>query len=100
MIKENEYFMDLENLEVWRNELIKKLVPDEKSNCIGFYKERFDQKNLEFNNNLFDCRIIEIVTNISINSKNFKNLITKAGFKLLDVTYGPKDFKFLIQKIE
>ena len=98
MIGENEQYIDMEELEVWRTELINRLVPDKKINCIGFYEERVDPRDPEFHKKLFDCKIIEIVTNISINTEKFKDQIIKAGYRLLDVMYGSDNFKFLIQK--
>ena len=85
---------------IQHNKLIKRIVLDKKSNCEKYYKNSLVQKNLGNNRDFGDCEIFKIITEISIDTKNFKNFIKEAKYKLLDQAYGPDEFQFFVQKLK
>jgi hypothetical protein len=97
---EREYERIFEGLEGRHKDLLKRLIPHSKFNCIGYYKELPNQSALENNEVLSNCDIIEILTDISINVEIFKKIIKWAGYRLLDLNYGPESLQFLIKKVE
>ena len=66
---------------------------------MGIYKSPLNLENLESNEDLCDCNILEIIADFSIDIKNFMNLIKKASFRLLDMTYATDGFHFLVRNV-
>jgi hypothetical protein len=100
MISESEYKKDFEGLMVWHDDLLLRLIPHSRYNCIGYYEELTSYSDLENKKELFNCNIIEVLTEISININSFKDLLNWTGYRLLDITYSPDYFHFFIQKVE
>jgi hypothetical protein len=94
------YIDEFEDQEEWQDELLVRLIPDSNYNCIGYFDEPIKGSGLDTNKELSDCEIIEVVTKISINVNSIRELITQAGYRLLDIVYGPDRFHFFIQKIK
>lgn len=98
MVNKSENNNHLINKEAQFNELIKGITPNAKFICINFFEDSLVKRSLGNNKNLTTCDIIEIVTHISINTKKFRDLIKKVGYRLFDVTYEPDGFHFFVRK--
>lgn len=81
------------------NELTDGIVLVGELNCVGLYKNPMGLEDLENNEDLCDCNILEIIADFSIDIKNFMNLIKKASFRLFDMTYATDGFHFLVRNV-
>ncbi len=81
-------------------ELITKIRPDVKCNCIGFYSRESAHEVIEGDTLLSNCSILELVTSSSADIKDFIKMIEKAGFRLLDIFYSSNKFHYLIRKLD
>lgn len=99
MINKNDNNKYSINQELRFNESIRRIIPNAKFICINFYEDSLVKKDLGNNENLRNCDIVEIVTPISVNTKTFKSLIKKAGYRLFDVIYETNEFHFFVRKV-
>lgn len=90
----------LETIDKKNDELLNRIILNKKSKCSGFFLESLDINNLGLSLNLYDCNIIEIIVNLSVNISNLRNLILDAGYRILDITYSPEYCTYLIKKMD
>jgi hypothetical protein len=81
-------------------ELITKIRPDVKCDCIGFYSRESFHEVIEGDTLISNCSILELVTSSSADIKDFIKMIEKAGFRLLDILYYSNEFHYLIRKLD
>lgn len=100
MTSKGENNKHLADREVQHDDLINDIIPDARFNCVGIFRDPLDKNDINNNRQLCNCIILEIITNIFIDVNSLIKTIKKAGFRLLDATYSPDEFHFLVRKIE